>query len=75
MGATETVHELLMTQREQGTAILMISEDLEEIFKVADRVAVLFEGKLMGILPVEEAELEEIGLMMAGVKRAGEQAS
>ena len=39
------------------------------------RVAVLFEGKLMGILPVEEAELEEIGLMMAGVKRAGEQAS
>ncbi|MGI6553572.1 MAG: ABC transporter ATP-binding protein [Bacillota bacterium] len=75
VGATETVHELLMTQREQGTAILMISEDLEEIFKVADRVAVLFEGKLMGILPVEEAELEEIGLMMAGVKRAGEQAS
>ncbi|HHX50254.1 MAG TPA: ATP-binding cassette domain-containing protein, partial [Clostridia bacterium] len=75
VGATEAVHGLLMAQREQGAAILVISEDLEEIFKVADRVAVMFEGKLMGLLPVEEAEVEEIGLMMAGSKRVGEEAS
>lgn len=70
--AMETVHELLMEQREKGTGILMVSEDLEEIFKVADRVAVMYRGRFMGILPVEEAEVEEIGLMMAGSTRAGE---
>lgn len=75
IGATEAVHELLMQEREKGTGVLMVSEDLEEIFKVADRVAVMYGGKFMGVLPVEEAEVEQIGLMMAGSPGVGGVAS
>lgn len=72
IGATQAVHELLMAQRAQGVAILLVSEDLEEIFKLADRVAVMYGGKIMGVLPAESAQVEEIGLMMAGSKKGGE---
>jgi len=69
VGATETVHRLLLEQRAAGTAILLISEDLEELFRLADRIAVLYEGEIMGIVPTEQADIEELGLMMAGAKR------
>lgn len=69
VGATEVVHSLLLSQREKGKGVLLISEDLEEIFKLADRVAVLYEGRVMGVLPVEATGVEEVGLMMAGAKR------
>ncbi len=45
-----------------------MSEDLDEIFKLADRVAVMFEGQIMGILPIDQANLDEVGLMMAGAR-------
>jgi len=48
------------------TAILLISEDLDEIFKLADRVGVVFDGQLTGDFPVEQADLEEVGLLMTG---------
>lgn len=66
VGATESIRQLLLRQRDQGTAILLISEDLEEILQLSDRIAVMFEGKIMGILPAAQAELETIGMMMAG---------
>jgi len=69
VGATETVHRLLLEQRAAGTAILLISEDLEELFRLADRIAVMYEGEIMGVVPTEEADLEDIGLMMAGAKK------
>lgn len=69
VGATDTVHRLLLEQRAAGTAILLISEDLEELFRLADRIAVLYEGEIMGIVPTEQADVEELGLMMAGAKR------
>jgi ABC-type uncharacterized transport system ATPase subunit len=68
VGATEFVRRQMIGQSEAGTAILLVSEDLEELITVADRVAVLFEGKIMGVLPSHEADAERLGMMMAGVK-------
>ena len=66
IGATETVHRTLLEQRETGTAILLISEDLDELLVLSDRIAVIYEGHIMGILDTAEADVEELGLMMAG---------
>lgn len=74
VGAIEAVHRILLEQRKAGTAILLISEELEEIFALADRVAVMYEGEIMGILKTCEATVEEVGLMMAG-SRKGEKIS
>ncbi|RMF30292.1 MAG: heme ABC transporter ATP-binding protein, partial [Chloroflexi bacterium] len=68
VGATESVRRTLLEQRDQGAAILLISEDLDELLQLADRIAVLFEGRMMGIVPAEEADTERLGLMMAGQK-------
>lgn len=68
VGATENVRRILIDERNQGAAILLISEDLDEIFAIADRIAVLFEGKIVGEMTGEEATLDQIGLMMAGVQ-------
>lgn len=67
VGATEYVHDQLLEQRRKGTAILMISEDLDEVMALSDRIAVICEGELMGIVPRDEATPEKLGLMMAGV--------
>lgn len=68
VGATEFVRKQMIAQSEAGTAILLVSEDLEELVTVADKIAVLFEGNIMGILPSGEANTERLGMMMAGVK-------
>jgi len=69
VGATEQVREVLLAQRDRGAAILLISEDLDEVFQLSDRILVIYEGQVMGIVAAEEANLEEIGLMMAGSHR------
>jgi len=69
VGATEQVRQVLLDQRDRGAGILLISEDLDEILQLSDRILVLFAGEVMGILTSEEAQLEEIGLMMAGAQR------
>jgi general nucleoside transport system ATP-binding protein len=71
VGAIEGVHRLLLTQREAGAAVLLISEELEELLSLSDRVYVIYEGKIMGEVKVESAEpdqslIEAIGLMMTG---------
>ena len=66
VGATENVRNILLNERNEGAAIVLVSEDLDEIFALSDRIAVLYEGRITGIMPIEEANLEEIGLMMAG---------
>lgn len=58
---------MLLEQRKQGRAILLISEDLDELTSVSDRVAVMFEGKIMGTIPANEADDEILGLLMAGI--------
>jgi ABC-type uncharacterized transport system ATPase subunit len=67
VGATEFITEKLKEQRRLGVGILLISGDLNEIMSLSDRIAVVFEGKIMGIVPAATAELEKIGLMMGGV--------
>ncbi len=68
IGSTEYIHQRLVAQREQGTATLLISEDLDEIRNLSDRIAVIFEGQIIGILDRADASVEQLGLMMAGVK-------
>ena len=58
----------LLEQRRKGAAILLISEDLDEILELADTIAVIYEGEIMDILPAAAAETERLGLLMSGVK-------
>jgi general nucleoside transport system ATP-binding protein len=74
VGATEYVHQQLLEQRERGAAVLLISEDLDEIMALSDRIAVMYEGEIVGVLPVGEADIERLGLMMSGVLKEGEHA-
>jgi len=71
IGATEYVHGRLLQQREQGTATLLISEDLDEILALSDRIAVIYEGQIMGEMQRAEATPETLGLLMAGVQTVG----
>lgn len=71
VGAIEGVQRLLLAQREAGAAILLISEELEELLALSDRIAVIYEGKIMGEVPINASEPDEtlvdtIGLMMTG---------
>jgi len=68
VGSTEFIHGRLVEQRQQGVAVLLISADLDEILALSDRVAVVFEGEIVGILPIADATRERVGLLMAGVK-------
>lgn len=66
ISATEYVRSKLLEQRDRGVAVLLISEDLDEVLALSDRIAVMYEGEIVGVLPVEEATLEKLGMMMAG---------
>jgi ABC-type uncharacterized transport system ATPase subunit len=68
VGATEFVHRQLLELRARGGAVLLISEDLEELFALSDRIAVLYSGRIMADLPIERATVERVGLLMAGVE-------
>ncbi|MBP8000945.1 MAG: ABC transporter ATP-binding protein [Chloroflexi bacterium] len=69
VGAIEAVRQMILTQRRDGTAILLISEDLDELMAISDRIAVLHGGEIMGIVDAAAATIEELGLMMAGERR------
>jgi simple sugar transport system ATP-binding protein len=66
VGAIEGVHRLLLAQREAGAAILLISEELDELIDMSDRIYVIYEGGIMG--EVADGDIEKIGLMMTGVR-------
>ncbi|MDJ0952957.1 MAG: ABC transporter ATP-binding protein [Acidimicrobiia bacterium] len=68
VGATEAVRNLVLAERAKGTAVLLISEDLDELLALSDRVLVLYEGKVAGRMPADEATPERLGLLMAGHK-------
>jgi ABC-type uncharacterized transport system ATPase subunit len=67
IGSTEYIHRRLVAQREAGTATILISEDLDEVRNISDRIAVMYEGKIIGIVG-RDTSVEDIGLMMAGVQ-------
>ena len=66
VGATEFVLQQILNQRDTGTGILLISTELEELFAVADRILVMYEGQIVGEVPSDRSRMEEVGLMMAG---------
>ncbi len=66
ISATEYIRRVLMQQRSEGVGILLISEDLDEIMALSDRIVVLYEGRIMGELTREEADVATLGLLMAG---------
>jgi ABC-type uncharacterized transport system ATPase subunit len=66
VGAIETVHAYLRDAAVDGLGVLLISEDLDEILALSDRIAVMYEGVILGEFDTGEADLEEIGLLMAG---------
>jgi len=65
--ATQYVHEMLLEARRGGIGVLLISEDLEELLILCDRIAVMYGGRIMRVMPVEEADEHTLGLLMAGV--------
>ena len=66
IGAAEDVHRILLEQKARKAAILLISEDLEELFEISDRIAVLFKGEITGILATKKATYEQVGRLMVG---------
>jgi general nucleoside transport system ATP-binding protein len=66
-GAARTIRQALVDLARAGSAVLMISQDLDETFEISDRVAVLSEGRLSPTFPVETMSAEQVGLLMGGV--------
>ncbi|MEO7126473.1 MAG: ABC transporter ATP-binding protein [Nakamurella sp.] len=66
IGATEFVHRQLLARREAGAGVLLVSEDLEELLALADRIVVIYEGRINGEMPAAGADIERLGLLMAG---------
>ncbi|KXB00240.1 hypothetical protein AKJ35_00750 [candidate division MSBL1 archaeon SCGC-AAA833F18] len=69
VGSVEDIRKLLLEQRKEGSAIFLISEDLDEIMMLSNRTAVIYEGRLMGIVDVDEVSKEDLGLMMTGTPK------
>ena len=68
VGAGSMIQEQILAERDRGTAVLLVSTELDEIMQLSDRIVVMNNGRVMGTLPAEEATREELGLMMAGVE-------
>ncbi len=66
VGSIEFIHNQIVAQRDQGAAVLVVSAELDEVLGLADQVAVMFDGRIVKILPVAEATRERVGLLMAG---------
>jgi simple sugar transport system ATP-binding protein len=66
VGATDYVDHKLLEQRDRGAAVLLLSEDLDETLSLSDRIAVIYEGRIVGTMPAKEATREQLGLMMSG---------
>jgi ABC-type uncharacterized transport system ATPase subunit len=66
VGATQDVRRVLAETAQHGVAVLMVSEDLDEILELSDRIAVFYNGRVVGIVPADGANRQQIGLMMAG---------
>ena len=69
VGATEFIQNKLLEAKREGAGILLISEDLDEVLSLSDRVAPIYEGEFMDIIPIEQVSREDVGAMMAGLKQ------
>jgi ABC-type uncharacterized transport system ATPase subunit len=69
VGAVEAIQQHLLQQRMAGTAILLISEELEELISLSDHIAVIYDGQIMGVVAADQVSISEIGLMMTGARQ------
>jgi simple sugar transport system ATP-binding protein len=74
IGAIEFIHQNLVAMRDAGCAVLLVSVELDEIMSLADRILVMFEGRIVGELPAGEADERKLGLMMANAHSEGDDA-
>jgi general nucleoside transport system ATP-binding protein len=70
VGSIEFVHRQIVAQRDQGAAVVLVSSELDEIYALADRIAVMYEGRIVGFCPPDTPEAD-LGLMMAGAGAGG----
>ncbi len=68
VGSIEFIHKQIIRMRDEGDGVLLVSSELDEVLSLADRVAVMFEGQIMDILPIELADKDTVGLLMAGIR-------
>jgi len=68
IGATEYIHQKIIEQRERGAGVLLVSTELSDLFSLSDRIAVMYEGEIMGILNKDEYDVQKVGMMMAGTR-------
>jgi len=69
VGSIEYIHKQIVSMRDSGSAVLLISTELDEIFSLSDRIAVMYAGKVIDVVSIHEATREGVGLLMAGIKR------
>jgi ABC-type uncharacterized transport system ATPase subunit len=70
VGSVEYIHQRIIEKRDDGCAILLVSSELDEIMALSDRIAVMYRGQIVDVIPAAEATKEGVGLLMAGVKPA-----
>jgi simple sugar transport system ATP-binding protein len=68
VGSIEYIHQRLIAKRDEGVAVLLVSVELDEIMALSDRIAVMYEGKIVGTVQADEVTREELGLLMAGAR-------
>lgn len=69
VGSIEYIHGRIMEKRDAGCGVLLVSSELDEIMSLADRIAVMYRGRIVDVLPADEASREDVGLLMAGIRR------
>jgi simple sugar transport system ATP-binding protein len=68
VGSIEYIHNRIIQKRDEGTGVLLVSSELDEILALSDRIAVMYKGQIMGILDAAKVSKEELGLLMAGIQ-------
>jgi simple sugar transport system ATP-binding protein len=66
VGSIEFIHRQIVAQRDEGVAVLLVSAELDEILSLSDTIGVIFKGRLVAVLPREQATREQLGLLMTG---------
>jgi simple sugar transport system ATP-binding protein len=72
VGSIEYIHRRIVAKRDQGVGVLLVSSELDEILALSDRIAVMYAGELLAVMPTQEATKERLGLLMAGVRESSE---
>ncbi len=75
VGSIEYIHNRIIQKRDEGCAVLLVSPELDEIMSLSDRIAVMYEGQIVAVMPAQEATREKLGLLMAGAREQTSEAA